>query len=126
MSQHVYFEDANGNGDFYQCIIPTNPGESPATTPGKWSRLQIPKQWRDVLVFLTYAELLEMDGQTDKAMEMRQMAEEMDHTGLQVLMNNEAQRDTWRTRPRVQVPLDPLSRANIFAALDRVDTYVQT
>ena len=55
------------NGDFWQCVTATNPGESPATAPAKWRRIAIPKTWRQVLAKLAYANLLELDGQTDKA-----------------------------------------------------------
>jgi hypothetical protein len=62
MDNQTYF-----NGDFWQCATDTSTGESPATTPAKWRKLRIPKEWRRVLAKLTFASLLELDGQTDKA-----------------------------------------------------------
>lgn len=122
----IYFIDANGHGDFYQCILPTEPGQSPTTNPECWSRVQIPKMWRKALVRLTYSNLLEMDGQTDKADTQKAIGMEDEHNGVEVMIRNEANRDSWRTRPKVQTPIDPLARSNIFWRGDRVDTAVQT
>lgn len=125
MADTIYFVDpVTGHADFYQCIIPTTPGQSPATNPEAWSRVQIPKMWRKALVRLTYSNLLDMDGQTDKALAQKQIGMDDEHNGVEVMIRNEAQRDSWRTRPRVQVPLDPLSRNNIFLLRDTVDTAV--
>ena len=124
MPDQCYFVDENGNGDFYQCLMPTNAGESPGTNPEKWCKVQIPKAWRKALVRLTYSHLLEMDGQTDKADTHKAIAMEDETNGVEVMVRNEANRDSWRTRPKVQVPLDPLARSNIFAFMDRVDTVV--
>lgn len=62
MDNQVYF-----NGDFWQCVEETSAGESPTTAPTKWRRIRIPSEFRQVLKKLTYANLLELDGQTDKA-----------------------------------------------------------
>jgi hypothetical protein len=46
---YVYFEDQAGNGDFYQAITLTVAGESPSTTPAKWSVVRIPKVFADFI-----------------------------------------------------------------------------
>jgi hypothetical protein len=62
MDNQCYFD-----GDFWQCVTSTNAGDSPDSAPTKWRRISIPKEWRQILKKLTYANLLELDGQTDKA-----------------------------------------------------------
>jgi hypothetical protein len=62
MDNQIYF-----NGDFWQCVTATTAGESPTSAAAKWRKLRIPKEWRRVLAKLTFANLLELDGQTDKA-----------------------------------------------------------
>ena len=126
MPDQCYFTDATGKGDWYQCLMPTNPGESPATHPEKWCRIVIPKSWRKVMTQFTYANLLEADGQTDKAVAQRQLGEQMEHNGLEVMIRNEANRDTWRTRPNVQAPVDPLAHANIFYSREVYDLSVSS
>lgn len=104
MPDQCYFVGADGKGDFYQCLIDTVPGESPATHPEKWCKIQLPRHWRHVLATLTYAGLLEADGQTEKAAAMRQNEEGEDRTGLEDLVRMEVNREASRRRPRVQTP----------------------
>lgn len=85
MPDQVYF-----NGDFWQCRTVTQAGESPATHPAKWSRLRLLKKWRWVLAQLTYAELLRLDGQTDKATLERGKAKTEEREGLDDLIRGEA------------------------------------
>ena len=89
------------NGDVYQCIVNADVNEGPATEPGKWSRIQIPKQWRRVLARLTYAHLLEIDGQKEKAMAEYREARE-GSGGLEDLVRDEAGGEQWRCRPRIE------------------------
>jgi hypothetical protein len=89
------------NGDVYQCITDADVNQSPATHPAKWSRIQIPKAWRAVLARLTYAHLLELDGQKDKAVAELAAAREGDH-GLDDLIRDEARGEEWRCRPNVE------------------------
>jgi hypothetical protein len=93
-------DQAYFNGDFYQCVAATNPGETPATHPAKWRKIQIPKEWRRVLARLTYANLLEIDGQKDKALVEKARGQEM----LDDLVRDEANKDKWRDRPNVRTP----------------------
>jgi hypothetical protein len=97
VANQCYFD-----GDFWQCVVATSAGESPATHPGKWRRIQIPKEWRWVLGQLTYAHLLEMDGQMDKANAVRARAQDAPRRGLNDLIRREANRERHLVRPDVQ------------------------
>lgn len=98
MADQCYFTD----GEFYQCVTATTAGESPTTAPTKWRRIQIPKDWRWVLAQLTYAHLLEMDGQLDKANAVRARAREGGGQSLEALIRKEANRQGHLHRPDVQ------------------------
>lgn len=78
------------NGDFYQCLAETDLGESPGTTPAKWARIRIMAKWRFALTRLTYAHLLSLDGQTDKATVERNVAYGRERLGLDDLIRAEA------------------------------------
>lgn len=78
------------NGDFWQCVTATNAGESPTTHAAKWRKLKLPSKWRWVLAQLTYAALLVMDGQNDKANVARSVAYGRDRVGLDELIRAEA------------------------------------
>lgn len=93
MAEQAYF-----NGEFYQCVTATNAGETPLTHPQKWRRIQIPKEWRRVLARLTYAQLLEIDGQKDKALVESARAKEL----LEDMVRDEANKEKWRNRPNVR------------------------
>ena len=97
MPDQCYFK-----GNFYQCAVNTAPGESPATTPGSWRRVQIPARFRWVLAKLTYAGLLEVDGQKDKATAERQTAMQDDRRGLDLMIRAEANTETFLERPTVR------------------------
>lgn len=61
MASQVYFQ-----GNLYDCVETTAPGETPATAPTKWRKVEFP---RDCLRFIPQAALallMESDGQTDK------------------------------------------------------------
>ena len=91
------------NGDFYQCITATAAGESPTTTPASWARVRIPRKFRWVLAQLTYAHLLELDGQLDKALVVRERALAAQRIGLDALIRAEYGEEANRTRPHVKV-----------------------
>lgn len=63
----VYFADAAGAGNFYDCLATTVAGESPATAPAKWQGVPLPYTFRQYLIQGGYADWLTSDGQTDKA-----------------------------------------------------------
>lgn len=85
MPDQCYFE-----GNFYQCTGIAVPGENPGNTPDKWRPIHLLKKWRFALAHLTYAELLRLDGQTDKAAVEKRRAKEEEHVGLSDLIRGEA------------------------------------
>lgn len=92
MADQIYY-----NGDFHQCLEAAGVNESPATNPEKWERLKLPVQFRRVLTQLTHAHLLELDGQTDKAIVRRAEG----RATLEDLVRYAANREGWRPRPNV-------------------------
>lgn len=88
-------------GEFWQCVTATGPGESPSTHPAKWRRIQIPAAFRAVLGELTHAHLLKMDGQLDKYHAVRGAALNGDH-GLKELVRRAVNAERHRHRPDVQ------------------------
>lgn len=84
------------NGDFYQAAVATVPGENPDTQPTAWVKIAIPGKWRWVLAQLTYAGLLALDGQTDKANVARSIAYGRDAVGLDELVRAEANEESRR------------------------------
>lgn len=78
------------NGDFWQCVMDTNAGDSPAATPEKWVKIRIPGKWRFALARLTYANLLRIDGQNDKAAAESSIAYGRDRVGVDELIRAEA------------------------------------
>lgn len=89
-------------GEFYQCVTATVAGESPSTAPTKWARVQIPARWRWMLAKLTYANLLELDGQKDKALAERAVAIGDERRGLDFVIRTEANRERFLERPEVR------------------------
>lgn len=63
----MYFETAAGVGNFYTATAGTVAGESPATSPDKWTVVALPYFLRLYLMRGLYADWLASDGQTDKA-----------------------------------------------------------
>lgn len=55
------------NGDFYDALELSNPGESPSVAPSKWQKVEIPKLFERYLVRRAYSIALLSDGQNDKA-----------------------------------------------------------
>lgn len=86
MSDQIYFTD----GNFYQCVTAAVAGESPTTAPTKWRTITLPSKWRWALARLTYAHLLMLDGQTDKASVASAQAYGRERTGLDDLIRAEA------------------------------------
>jgi hypothetical protein len=98
MPDQCYF-----NGNFYQCAQATSAGESPASAPAKWCMVAIPDRWRWVLARLTYANLLELDGQKDKANAERANAIGDERRGLDWMIRTEANQQRFLERPQVRL-----------------------
>jgi len=84
------------NGDFWQAAVATVPGESPETQPTAWVKIAIPGKWRWALANLTYAGLLAIDGQTDKATVARSGAYGREAVGVDDLVRAEANEESRR------------------------------
>lgn len=61
MASQAYYE-----GDWYECVANAAAGESPATHPAKWNKLQIPNFLARPIVEIAIGSLLRTDGQNDK------------------------------------------------------------
>lgn len=95
------------NGNFYQCAVATTAGQSPQNNPASWRKIPVPASWRWVLTQLTYAHLLEMDGQSDKAAMTRAKATGTDRIGLDDLVRREANAEQKRAGTGVDTPYNP-------------------
>lgn len=85
MASQVYFQ-----GNFWDCVEATSPGETPATAPDKWRKVEIP---RDALRFVpqgAFALLLDGDGQTDKRRAAEQRASALLDEAMVVMSRNRA------------------------------------
>jgi len=67
MPSVVYFVDTDGKGDWYRCISAASAGESPATHPAKWDKIDIPSAFKRYLVSRMTSICQKGDGQNDKA-----------------------------------------------------------
>jgi hypothetical protein len=62
----VYYSDAATPGNFYDCVTTTAAGESPVTTPAKWSLVEIPRRFEQHLVYAATRDWLLSQGQAEK------------------------------------------------------------
>jgi len=74
VGQQVYFTTTAGVGNFYDCATATSAGESPVSAAAKWTVVEIPYIFGQDLIWSAYADLLDADGQTDKARSARAAA----------------------------------------------------
>lgn len=74
MPSQAYYE-LDGQGDWYEALQDTSPGESPVTHPEKWAKLAIPAIFESFLVERAAAIVLAGDGQDDKAKGLLQESE---------------------------------------------------
>jgi hypothetical protein len=67
--EQIYFTWNNsvGTGEFYDCLLATNAGESPASRPEAWRRVEIPYIFGSHLQWAVHADWYELDGQQEKA-----------------------------------------------------------
>lgn len=67
--EQVYFSVTSSGGtinaDFYDCLATTAAGESPGTTPAKWSKVALPYAFAEWLIHAAAADLLSKDGHDD-------------------------------------------------------------
>lgn len=67
MPSQAYFAIDGVEGDFYDCIAAAAAGESPATNPEKWRRVDIPAAFEEYLIERAVAILQVGEGQSDKS-----------------------------------------------------------
>lgn len=75
----VYFDDGSASGtlvpipgkphrgNFYNCVVQTNGGESPSTHPGKWVKVQIPYVFGSYVAWGSTANWLVSEGMVQEA-----------------------------------------------------------
>lgn len=73
MASQVYFE-TNGEGDLYYATQTTTPGDSPATAPDKWARLEIPARARSFLRLAAAAIVRRGNGEQEAALALQALA----------------------------------------------------
>lgn len=87
-----------GTGNFFNALALTNAGESPESTPLKWSAVQLPYLFQNYLIAAGYADWLTADGQGQKAMAQEGMAQnylEMEADKLQ-RQQGQVRRLSWK------------------------------
>ena len=72
MASQVYYD-----GDFYDCLAATAPGESPATHPAKWAKVQLPRLFERAAAQYGFAFSLPREGQNDKRLQEEALAQQL-------------------------------------------------
>lgn len=73
------------NGQWWEAIESTAPGQSPASHPEKWRIVRILRGWNQFLVQRAYADLLPGEGQAEKAgLEIRRADTILDRIAAEV------------------------------------------
>jgi hypothetical protein len=87
VGSQVYFDSGSGegrfmpkegfphNGNFYNCIIQTNSGETPSTHPQKWEKIDIPYNFGTPLAWGSTANYFISEGMVNEAAVMEQKYE---------------------------------------------------
>lgn len=95
MASQIYYL-----GEFYDCVVPSGPGENPTTHPQNWRHVEIPPDATTFVIQRSYAVLLSGEGQEDK----RRAAERAAATDLDgailAMARNRTQPNTMRVLSR--------------------------
>jgi hypothetical protein len=67
MASQVYFE-SGGVGDWYTCLSQASNGQSPASHPSKWERVELPQFLATLVGDLAVAYMQRGEGQSDKSL----------------------------------------------------------
>lgn len=62
----VWYNGENGVG-LWECVWPTEPGETPDSSPEKWREVLVPGELAEAVVKLAFGELLTGEGMLDQA-----------------------------------------------------------
>lgn len=97
--QQMYFADALGNGNFYNCVSAATANQNPTSNPALWAIVNLPYVFRQYLIEGGYADWLRGDGQTDKATAEETVAEQMLEFEADKLQRQQQQvsRLTWKS-----------------------------
>jgi len=98
--QQVYFTDAGGVGNFWECLIAPAQGQAPGTDPLLWSRIEIPYIFGAYLSRSLHADWYETDGQADKAAMAVITANERLQLELDKIERQQRQREPWSMATR--------------------------
>lgn len=75
-NQTFYYTANNGNANYYTVLSATTPGQTPDTNPTLFSLITIPYVFFEYAVYNSFADWLEVEGQSAKAQAMREHAKE--------------------------------------------------
>lgn len=95
MASQIYYQ-----GEFYDCVIPSGPGENPTTHPANWRRVEIPRDAASFIVQKAYALLLSGDGQEDKRRQAERDASRTLEGAVLAMSRNQTQPATLRVLTR--------------------------
>lgn len=89
------------DGDLYRCLTATDAGEAPATTPAKWSLIEVPLLFREALVEMVYARLKEGEDAAAAARAEARAQAYLQAEFEDILLNqSNGRRVGYRVRPR--------------------------
>lgn len=71
----VYYTTNAGPADYYTCVTATTAAQSPDTTPNSWAVIALPYVFFPYCLYNAYADWLQVEGQTAKAIMMYQYAQ---------------------------------------------------
>jgi hypothetical protein len=82
VDEQVYFTASDGTADFYKCVAAASAGDTPATDPDKWTKLQIPDALFWPAMMHAFGDWLISDGQFEKAALNLQVAQSRMEDGI--------------------------------------------
>jgi len=76
VDDQIYFTSSDGTSDYWKCIVATTAGQSPDTTPNSWELIPVYQTFVNYATYMTYADWLTSDGESEKAALYYAMAED--------------------------------------------------
>lgn len=105
VDEQMYFTNSIGNGDYYKCIVATTAGQDPDDTPASWQVLTVYDTFFQYAIYQAYSDWLLSDGQNDKAMGARSIADGLMDDEFDVLERQQAV--TMPTRTQTHLSSQP-------------------